>query len=267
MEVKICFLLLLSLIAMALMFALTVQASASSAKIDASAIVYKVVDGDTFDAFPVGRVRLADVNAPEVGEPGYYEAKDFLRSLIYGRRVYLDVDDLYVMDKYNRLVCVVYVRYNSTHLLNVNKALLLEGLAMIRDYPNEFDPYTWELFVYHLVAALPETYDGLLQAYLELEANFQDLNTSYYELKASHEELLRNYQKLNSSYQKLKVAYHELKNDYDELRIELDSLKIAYDSLQTSHAYLKYAFIATIAAFMVAAVHLAKRRPKAVPRS
>jgi micrococcal nuclease len=126
-------LLLFSLIAVALTFAPTVQASASSAKVDATAVVYKVIDGDTFDAFPVGRVRLADVNAPEVGEPGYYEAKDFLSSLIYGRRVYLDVDDLYVMDKYNRLVCVVYVRYNSTHLLNVNEALLLEGLAVISD--------------------------------------------------------------------------------------------------------------------------------------
>lgn len=30
--------------------------------------VYKVVDGDTLDAFPVGRVRLADVDAPELGD-------------------------------------------------------------------------------------------------------------------------------------------------------------------------------------------------------
>jgi micrococcal nuclease len=49
------------------------------------------------------------VNAPERREPGYYEAKDSLSSLNYGWRVYLDVDDLYVMDKYDRIVCVVYV--------------------------------------------------------------------------------------------------------------------------------------------------------------
>lgn len=28
--------------------------------------VYRVVDGSTFDAFPVGRVRLVDINAPEL---------------------------------------------------------------------------------------------------------------------------------------------------------------------------------------------------------
>jgi len=37
--------------------------------------VYKVVDDDTFDCFPVGRVRLADIDAPESSEPGYYEAR------------------------------------------------------------------------------------------------------------------------------------------------------------------------------------------------
>jgi len=257
---------LLPLIAVALMFAPTVQASVSSAKIDASAVVYKVVDGDTFDAFPVGRVRLADVNTPEVGEPGYYEAKDFLSSLIYGRRVYLDVDDLYVMDKYNRLVCVVYVRYNSTHLLNVNEALLLKGLAVIRDYPNEFDPYTWTLFVYYPLTALPETYEGLLDAYLELRADHQKLNESYYKLKASYDELRAINEELSDIANRYMASYNKLKADYDELRIDLDSLKAAYDSLQVSHSYLKCAFVATIVAFIVATIRLAKRRPKVAPR-
>jgi len=40
------------------------------AEVDMIAEVYKVVDGDTFDAFPSGRVRLADVNTPEVGGAG-----------------------------------------------------------------------------------------------------------------------------------------------------------------------------------------------------
>jgi len=112
---------------------------------DLTAYVYRVVDGDTFDGFPCGRVRLADINTPERGEAGYGETKEALTRLILNKRVYLDVDDLYVMDQYNRLVAVVYVEYNSTHLLNVNKWLLANGYAKVSDYPNEFNPSDWNL--------------------------------------------------------------------------------------------------------------------------
>jgi len=118
-----------------------------SIKVDLTAYVYRVVDGDTFDGFPCGRVRLADINTPERGEVGYGEAKDALTRLILNKRVYLDVDDLYVMDHYNRLVAVVYVEYNSTHLMNVNKWLLVNGYAKISDHPNEFNPSNWNLYV------------------------------------------------------------------------------------------------------------------------
>jgi len=116
------------------------------AEVDMIAEVYKVIDGDTFDAFPSGRVRLADINTPEVGEPGYQEAKNALTSLLLNKEVYLDIDDLYVMDKYNRLICLVFIDYNSTHVLNVNKWLLENGYAEISDYPNEFNPNTWKLY-------------------------------------------------------------------------------------------------------------------------
>ena len=56
------------------------------------------------------------------------------------------MDDLYVMDRYNRLICVVFVDYNSTHVLNVNKWLIENGYAQITDYENEFDPNTWTLY-------------------------------------------------------------------------------------------------------------------------
>lgn len=116
--------------------------------VDCVGRVYRIIDGDTFDCFPCGRVRLADINAPERGEPGYHEAKDALMSLILNKRVYLDVDDLEVMDRYNRLICVVYVRHNRTHLLNVNKWLLDNGYVELKDYYNEFNPLTWSLYIY-----------------------------------------------------------------------------------------------------------------------
>jgi len=81
---------------------------------------------------------------------GYQTAKDYLSSKISGKTVYLDIDDVYTYDYSgtgSRLVCVVYVRYNSTHRLNVNKALLDQGLADLDNYYNEFNPSTWSLYV------------------------------------------------------------------------------------------------------------------------
>ena len=120
--------------------------SSCSVEIDKTAVVSRVIDGDTFDTASGDRVRLADVDAPEKGESGYYDAKNFLIGLVYDKTVYLDIDDIYGTDKYNRLVCVAYIDYNSTHFKNVNKALLVEDFAVIWNFNNEFNPYTWTLY-------------------------------------------------------------------------------------------------------------------------
>jgi endonuclease YncB( thermonuclease family) len=128
---------------------------------DALAIVVRVVDGDTFRAritcvsgafsgrISVGteyRVRLADVNAPELGTVEGERARRALESLIQGRTVMLDVDGVDVFDKYGRIIAVAYIDYNETHLLNINKWLVDEGYARVWDHPNEFNPGTWELY-------------------------------------------------------------------------------------------------------------------------
>jgi len=118
-------------------------------EVDISAIVYNVVDGDTFDAFPIGRVRLADINAPELDETGGQEAKNALTSLILGKEIYLNVDDEHVMDGYNRLVGVAYIKEAGGYLLNVNKWLVENGYAAVNDYDNEFTPSTWRLYEYY----------------------------------------------------------------------------------------------------------------------
>lgn len=119
-------------------------------EVDVCAEVYRILDGDTFDAFPVGRVRLADVDAPELeteeGEPAKYALSSLIS--LYGPRVYLDVDDLYLVDRYNRLIAVAYLRFNETHVLNVNRWLIDNGYATASDYRNEFNPYTWALYSY-----------------------------------------------------------------------------------------------------------------------
>ncbi len=119
-------------------FVIIVHGSCSG-EIDATTVVNWVVDGDTFDMASGDRIRLADIDAPE---SGYYDAKNFLISLVYGETVYLDIDDIYETDPYGRLVCVVYVEHSSTEYKNVNKVLLVEGVAVITNYDNEFNPYT-----------------------------------------------------------------------------------------------------------------------------
>lgn len=128
-------------------------ASCVSLEVDLNGAVVDIIDGDTFDIVATNRtqyrVRLADIDAPERDEAGYAEAKEYLKMLIYGKSVYLDVDDLYTWDNYgsgSRLVCVVYIEYNVTHYLNVNEALVKAGYAQKKEFANEFNPYSWSLY-------------------------------------------------------------------------------------------------------------------------
>jgi endonuclease YncB( thermonuclease family) len=115
----------------------------NTTKLGESGIVIKVVDGDTFDVEGIGRIRLADVNTPEMDSKEGREAKEYVKGLCYHKKVYLDIDDLYVTGKYGRMIAVVYVPYNETHYVNLNQLLLQEGYAEARDYRNEFDPDDW----------------------------------------------------------------------------------------------------------------------------
>jgi micrococcal nuclease len=98
-----------------------------------------VVDGDTIDVEGVGRVRFVGVNTPERGEPGYSEAKDYVKNMCLYKTVTLDVDDRKNKDKYDRTLAVVYVGN-----LNLNQELLKKGLAEVMYIPpSEFNPYSW----------------------------------------------------------------------------------------------------------------------------
>lgn len=142
------------IVAMVLNLSFLVCCCASSGEIDATAVAVEVHDGDTFHLDRVingsNTARLADINASELGQPLSYEATEFLKGLVLAKTVYLDIDDIYVYDYHgtgDRLVCVVYVDYNSSHYENVNKALLIAGLAEKKEYENEFNADTWTLYV------------------------------------------------------------------------------------------------------------------------
>jgi endonuclease YncB( thermonuclease family) len=120
---------------------------ANAWEIDQTSQVTSIVDGDSFH-ITGDEVRLADVNAPEYNQPGGTQATNALTSLISGRTIYLDTDDKSGRDQYGRLVAVVYIKYNSTHYLNVNEELLIQGVVALTDYSNnEFNPYTWTRYV------------------------------------------------------------------------------------------------------------------------
>jgi endonuclease YncB( thermonuclease family) len=110
-------------------------------KIRNGEVVY-VEDGDTIDVSPVEgayiqRIRLVGVNTPERDEPGYNEAKEFVKEMCLGKEVSFDVDDCKPYDEYHRILAVVYV--NGT---NLNAELLKGGYAEILYIPpSEFNPH------------------------------------------------------------------------------------------------------------------------------
>jgi micrococcal nuclease len=74
------------------------------------ATVVRVVDGDTFEIDKLYKgidiIRIADLDTPEKGEPGYIEATNKLARLILGKEVQLNPK---AIDAYRRLVADVYI--------------------------------------------------------------------------------------------------------------------------------------------------------------
>ena len=68
--------------------------------------VHRVIDGDTFETTDGQRVRVRNVNAPELGSSSGTRAKGDLERQIQGRLVTLLV---HARDAYGRLVAEVFV--------------------------------------------------------------------------------------------------------------------------------------------------------------
>ncbi len=142
-----------------LMLASLMPILAAAAPDEASGIVTNVVDGDTFDLriektdpriiYEIERVRLADVDSPEMSTPEGPPAKVFATDTLLGQRVWLDIDDKSKdgRDMYERILAVVYLEdldgtINTTHPFN--RLLVDAGFAVVKDFTNnEFDPAAW----------------------------------------------------------------------------------------------------------------------------
>jgi len=127
---------------------------AAGAPDEAMGRVSKVVDGDTFDVAldshdsriteDLIRIRLADIDTPEVRGPKACEAgkkaSAYTKTWLLNTFVSLDLDDKTGKDSYGRWVAVCYLQDGR----NFNKMLVDAGHAVIKDFKNnEFDPYSW----------------------------------------------------------------------------------------------------------------------------
>lgn len=91
-----------------------------------------VVDGDTLDIeVDMGfnnktkqRFRLAGVDTPERGQPGWQEAKDFVAEFVKDRRLVIVSEKV---DKYGRYLATVF----DTDEVCLNEQLIGRGLAKV----------------------------------------------------------------------------------------------------------------------------------------
>lgn len=108
--------------------------------IEISGPITSIVDGDTLDVNDIP-IRLSLVDSPEVGEEGFYSAKDFVEGLCLGKSGEVDIDDGQRQGSFGREIGIVYCDG-----VNVNEALMQNNLAVIDTQfctISEFAAETW----------------------------------------------------------------------------------------------------------------------------
>jgi micrococcal nuclease len=130
-----------------MLLTLTLITVVSASPNEASGVVLRVVDGDTFDVQGFGLVKLADINAPEMGTIEGVHAREYALENLLGVQVFLDIDDKSGKAINGETECIAYLaNSNGTPNIdkNFNKMMLQAGFARLRDdTENEFDPCNW----------------------------------------------------------------------------------------------------------------------------
>ena len=88
--------------------------------------VTEVSDGDTLKLSDGKTFRLYGVNAPEVKEPYFEEAKAFTQNLVLGKEISFEQEENYKVDKFGRSLGYVFVDG-----VNLNIVLVRNGLARV----------------------------------------------------------------------------------------------------------------------------------------
>ncbi len=88
--------------------------------------VVEVSDGDTLKLSDGKTFRLYGVNAPEVKEPYFEEAKAFTENLVLGKEISFEQETNYKVDKFGRMLGYVFIDG-----VNLNIELVKNGLARV----------------------------------------------------------------------------------------------------------------------------------------
>ena len=100
--------------------------SISSVPANQNQSVVEVSDGDTVKLSDGKTFRLYGVNAPEVKEPFYEEAKSFTENLVLGKEISFEQEANYKVDKFGRELGYVFIDG-----VNLNIELVRNGLARV----------------------------------------------------------------------------------------------------------------------------------------
>lgn len=99
--------------------------------------VVKVYDGDTFLLASGERIRLAEIDCPEISQAFGLRAKGFTEAWILGKQVQVVKG---TTDKYGRVISEVYIKNQW-----LNKLLVVNGLAWV--YRSYGSSYLYSLFL------------------------------------------------------------------------------------------------------------------------
>lgn len=88
--------------------------------------VTEVTDGDTLKLSTGQTFRLYGVNAPEVKEPLFEEAKAFTQNMVLGKEVTFEQEENYQEDKFGRTLGYIFIDGK-----NLNLELVKAGLARV----------------------------------------------------------------------------------------------------------------------------------------
>ena len=94
-----------------------------------TAIVSRIVDGDTFELTTDQAVRLYGISCPDYNEPFHKEATEFTTEFVEDQTITLEYEQGYESDKFDRLL--VYALVDSQ---NLNVELARNGFAEVVIY-------------------------------------------------------------------------------------------------------------------------------------
>ena len=101
-------------------------------KLPKSAVVKKVIDGDTVELFNGLILRYVGMTAPETGEPFEKESTEANRVLVEGKEIKLEYDN-YTSDKFGRILAYPILQDGT----NVSIELVKRGMAELVIYQKE----------------------------------------------------------------------------------------------------------------------------------